>query len=92
MHLSVPSHDVLSAFMAYFDGNVAREINRLHDWSGHFWAGRFVPIWISGEPAAQLGRLAYILSQGVKEGLVYSPLEWPGIHAPDRAGSNGHPS
>ena len=33
-----------------------------------------------GRRAHQVGRLAYLLAHGVKEGLVDSPYDWPGVH------------
>ena len=35
---------------------------------------------VSDEPEAQIRRLSYLLSQGVKEGLVRHPEDWPGVH------------
>ena len=35
---------------------------------------------VSDEPAAQLDRFRYVLSQGVKEGLVARVEEWPGVN------------
>ena len=35
---------------------------------------------VSDEEAAQAGRLKYLLSHGVKEGLVEKAMEWPGVH------------
>ena len=46
--------------------------------SGAVDTGRFP---VSDEPEVQLARLRYILAHGVKEGLVPSPLQWPGVHA-----------
>ena len=69
----------MAAFEWYLKGNLAREVNRLHDWSGTFWHDRYRPISVSDEPEVQLGRLKYVLAQGcLKEGLVASPLDWPG--------------
>jgi hypothetical protein len=36
---------------------------------------------VSSEDAAQIERLKYVLSHGVKEGLVERIREWPGVHA-----------
>lgn len=35
---------------------------------------------VSEEAQAQLGRLKYLLSHGLKEGLVARPQDWPGSH------------
>jgi hypothetical protein len=42
------------------------------------WSRRYQAIVVSDEPEAQVTRLRYMLSQGVKEGLVAHPAEWPG--------------
>jgi hypothetical protein len=47
---------------------------------GKGWACRYQAIVISDEEAAQAARLEYILSYGVKEGLVEQASEWPGAH------------
>src|SRR6185295_3668707 len=42
---------------------------------------RYQAILVSPEEAAQIERMAYVLSHGAKEGLVDSPRDWPGVHA-----------
>ncbi|MEM7355018.1 MAG: transposase, partial [Acidobacteriota bacterium] len=72
----------LSRFMHHLGCNVSKEIGgRLRDWRGAFWERRYTSIVVSDEPEAQWRRLKYHLSHGVKEGLVESPLQWPGVHA-----------
>ena len=73
----------LAGFMAYFAGNLAREVGRLHDWKEKVWGRRYRAIPISDEPAAQIGRLRYLLENGIKEGLVEHPRDWPGVHSID---------
>ena len=82
-HLLVRADDAkqVAGFAGYFNANVAREINRLRGRSGHFWEDRYHAIIVSGEEAAQIDRLVYILSNGVKEGLVERVADWPGVHA-----------
>ncbi len=82
-HLIIASKDqeALSTFMNFVSSNTAREAGRLHGWRGKVWARRFDCLAITNEEAAQVGRLKYILSQGVKEGLVASPRHWPGLSA-----------
>ena len=70
----------LAEFMGYVLSNVAREIGRLHGWRDKFWARRYAAIVVSEEEAAQVDRLRYLLSHGVKEGFVAAPQEWPGPH------------
>jgi REP element-mobilizing transposase RayT len=70
----------LSSFMQYFKANLAKEAGRLYGWREKFWGRRYRAIQVSNEEAALVGRLRYILSQACKEGLVHSPLDWPGIN------------
>jgi REP element-mobilizing transposase RayT len=70
----------LSGFMQYFKANLAKEAGRLTGWREKFWGRRYRPIQVSNEEAAQVARLRYLLSQACKEGLVGSPLEWPGVN------------
>jgi REP element-mobilizing transposase RayT len=78
--LSPDSPQQLAAFMDYLAGNLAREIGKLHDWREKFWARRYRSIVVSHEEEAQVGRLKYALGNGVKEGLVARPQDWPGVH------------
>jgi hypothetical protein len=70
----------LSNFECLLNSRLAREVGRLHKWRDKIWAGRFRPIAVSEEPAAQIARLRYLLSHGCKEGFVLSPGDWPGVH------------
>jgi hypothetical protein len=63
--------------MGYVNGNIAREIGRLHRWAGPFWGRRARPIPCLDDHAT-IDRLRYCIAQGTKEGLVPSPLLWPG--------------
>jgi REP element-mobilizing transposase RayT len=76
--LSVDHAGQLAAFMAFVNGNLAREIGRLHDWHQRFWARRYRAIVVVDETAA-VDRLRYILINGCKEGLVDRPGDWPGV-------------
>jgi hypothetical protein len=75
--LSSSCGEQLAAFMGYVNGNVAKEIGRVNGWRGRFWARRTRAIPILDDDAL-VGRLKYLLAQGVKEGLVATPEEWPG--------------
>jgi REP element-mobilizing transposase RayT len=77
--LWVPDAKRMVKFMGYFQTHSARKIGHLRDWPGGIWSDRYESIVVSGEPAAQVDRLRYVLSQGVKEGLVARVEEWPGI-------------
>ena len=70
----------LADFMGFVNSNIAREVGRLVDWKEKFWGRRYQGIVVSDEVAAQLGRLEYFLANSVKEQLVESTLEWPGVH------------
>lgn len=71
----------LSEFMHYVKSNIARKVGRQIGWKGRFWSKRFSAIIVSDEEEAQAARFKYVLSQGVKEGLVRRPAEWPGVQA-----------
>ena len=70
----------LAGFMNYLNSNLAREAGRIARWREKFWGRRYQAVLVSDEEAAQVGRLSYVLAQGAKEGLVASPLDWPGVH------------
>ena len=69
----------LSSFMRYVSSNIARKVGKLQRWEGRFWARRYQAIIVSQEERAQVARLRYILAHGVKEGLVATPEDWPGV-------------
>ena len=80
--LVVHDQQQLSRFMHHLAGNISKEIGgRIRQWRGAFWERRYDGIVVSDEPEVQWRRLKYHLSHGVKEGLVESPLRWPGVHA-----------
>ena len=89
-HAVVHEQQVLSRFMQHLSGNLSKEVGRIRQWRGTLWEGRYNAVVVSDEPEAQWARLKYVLSQGVKEGLVESPLGWPGVHAA-RALVHGEP-
>jgi REP element-mobilizing transposase RayT len=68
----------MSKFMQRLQSNIAVKVGRLVGWRGRFFARRY-----SAEPivdeGAQVERLVYILSHGVKEGLVSEVKKWPGL-------------
>jgi len=79
--LTVKSALQMARFMAYFQGNLAKEAGRLHKWRGPFWHRRYQHVLVSDEEAAQIGRLRYILANSCKEKLVSSPLNWLGVNS-----------
>jgi hypothetical protein len=66
-------------FAQFVEANIATEINRLLGRTGPFWARRYTAIPIEGQAKLE-ERMAYLLGQGVKEGLVARVLHWPGLH------------
>jgi REP element-mobilizing transposase RayT len=66
-------------FVRYVQGNLARAVNDELGREGPVWCRAAVIPVVDAE--AQLERLHYVLSQGAKEGLVATPLDWPGVHA-----------
>ena len=78
--LDVDDAQTLSRFMAYVNGNIAREAGRLHNWHDHIWSRRYQSIVVSNEELTQTERLSYVLAHGVKEGWVESTSHWPGVH------------
>jgi REP element-mobilizing transposase RayT len=73
-----PSAIAMSRFMQRLQSNIAVKVGRFVGWRGRFFARRY-----SAEPivdeGAQVERLKYILSHGVKEGLVARCQQWPGL-------------
>ena len=69
----------MALFMAYLNGNLAKELGRLHGWREKFWGRRYHSASISLDENDQIRRYKYILANGCKEGLVSSPLDWPGV-------------
>ena len=78
--IGVDSAKQMADFMMYLMGNIARKINLYRGRSGPFWQRRYRHIEVSKDPVTLAKRFVYILKQGVKEGLVSSPLDWPGLH------------
>ena len=85
VHLLCRARDgALSDFMKYFLGNVAKKVGRLVDWRGQLWERRFSAEKVLDDDALE-GRLRYILSHGVKEGLVRKPFRMAGPVLPAAA-------
>lgn len=75
--ISATRPDELPEFLRFVFSNASREMGRLHGWRGALWARPCSVIPILDEQA-QINRLRYLLLNSVKEGLVPSPLDWPG--------------
>ena len=69
----------MSQFTGYLKGNLARELGAVHDWKEKFWGRRYTSTSLSDEEEIQIDRFMYILANSCKEGLVASPLDWPGV-------------
>jgi putative transposase len=80
----------IAGFMRDFKSKLAREVNRLTRWQGPVFARRYDMAVVTAEEGAQIERLAYILSNGVKEGLVEHVRDWPGVQSA-RALLDGEP-
>ncbi|MEM1180260.1 MAG: transposase [Acidobacteriota bacterium] len=78
---SFTSVQQMASFVGQLKTNISKEVGRLHNWKGSLFDGRYSAVPLSDEPKIQLKRLRYVLSQGAKEGLVLSPLDWPGVHS-----------
>ena len=78
----------LAAFMCYFQGNLARAVNRELGRSGTFWSGEYDDVIVEGD-AELLNRYAYTLCNAVKAGLVDTADEWPGWTSLQGALSDG---
>lgn len=78
LHFEATSVDaeLLSRFESHLLGNVARLAQAVTGWKGDVWK-RCTPIPILDDLAAEQ-RFRYVVANSTKEGLVSSPLEWPG--------------
>jgi len=70
----------LARAMCFINSNLARKLGGLDGGGGILWGRRYQAIPVSDEPAAQVARFYYLLSHGCKEGLVFTPGDWPGVH------------
>ena len=71
----------LADFMEHVNGNTSKELGRHHGWEGKLWHDRYHMIPVSEEEEAQVGRLRYLLAQGVASNLVDRTADWPGVHS-----------
>jgi hypothetical protein len=82
-HLLLTADDAgqLAGFMRDFQSKLAREVNRLTGWRGPVFERRYEMTVVTDKEKAQIERLRYLLSHGVKEGLVERVRDWPGVHS-----------
>ena len=81
LHLLALAESVrqMSLFTGYLLGNIAREVGVAHQWRQKIWARRYHHAPVKDTEADQIKRFRYLLRNGCKEGLVASPLDWPGV-------------
>jgi hypothetical protein len=75
----VQSAEQMSLFIGFVKGNIAKELGRYHDWKENFWGRRYHSASVKPTERDQLRRFHYILDNSCTEGLVASPLDWPGV-------------
>jgi len=80
-----PTYDVVG-FVAFCKREISRRWAPKIGWSGPMW-GKYRATAIV-TPDAQVRCLRYILSHGVKEGIVARPQQWPGFHCAAALASN----
>lgn len=68
----------LASFMQHLLANIAKEVGRHHRWQGSFWARRYRSIVVV-DSKSHAARLRYVLTQGLKEGLIDRAERWPGV-------------
>ena len=81
VHLMVrgPAFEI-TKFIGHLKREISRRCSPLAKWPRvAFWDPRYIATALTGAES-QEQCLKYILSQGVKEGLVEDPVEWPGVH------------
>ena len=71
----------MASFMDFVNTNISKEVGALHDWPETLFPNRYKHIEVSDDPADQINRLKYCLSNGVKEFLVDRAADWPGVHS-----------
>jgi hypothetical protein len=79
--LIVDDAQEVAGFMRDLQSKLAREVNRLTGWRGPVFERRYEMTVVTGEEAAQVERLKYVLANGVKEDLVERVCQWPGVHS-----------
>ena len=75
------SADQVRDFFCLANSQMSKEAQRLANWTGGVFRKRATITEVTDAPEAQVARLRYCMSQGVKEGLCPSPESWPGVQA-----------
>ena len=71
--------EVMAGFHGHLNTNLSKEVGRSYGWDGTVFPRPYHAVELSDEPEIERARLKYVLSNGVKEGLVASPVDWPGV-------------
>jgi hypothetical protein len=69
----------IPAFVGYLKRELSRRWGARAGWKNGLWSNTYQSTALP-TPESQLNCFEYILSQGVKEGAVRAPEEWPGVH------------
>ncbi len=78
-HLLVQgSPEDLPAFIGFIEREISRRWGAHIDWPDRMWQ-RYESTALVG-PDSEQRAFRYVLAQATKEGLVASPLQWPGVH------------
>lgn len=77
--MRVDSAEQMAAFVGYVMSKIAKELGRMHGWNEKFWGRRYHSASLEDSAKVEHQRLMYLLRNGCKEGLVSSPLDWPGV-------------
>jgi hypothetical protein len=77
--VGVHSVEQMAAYERFLKGNLAKELGRQYEWKEKFWGRRYHSACLAEDELDQQKRLRYILANGCKDGLVDSPLDWPGV-------------
>ena len=80
LHLLATFRDTkqMADFMRFFTRKVSIEVKKIRDWPDRVFPEPYSHIELAQEEVTELQRLRYVLANGCKEGLVLSPLDWPG--------------
>lgn len=76
---TVSSAEQMALFTGFLKANLAKELGPLVDWRETFWGKRYHSASVKLTEHDQVSRFLYILENSCKEGLVASPLDWPGV-------------
>lgn len=75
------SADQVRDYFCLANSQISKEAQRLAHWTGGVFRRRATITEVTDTPEAQIARLRYCMSQGVKEGLCPNPESWPGVQA-----------